>query len=391
MPSMPCRPFVRLIDLDRLVPAFIVVLALSLAPLALAASPVDRPSQPALQEAAAKDDAWFKSDAGRAFLDHVVSWQNANGGWWKAYDPRVPRPAHIAPPAAHIGAPNDQTSQWMRTSTFDNGATTTEMRLLARGHRLTSDPSYARAFERGLTFIFDSQYPHGGWPQRFPLEDNYGRHVTFNDRLTVNVMELLRDVADGKPGYDFVPADERKRAREAFGRGIEAILKCQYRDKSGKLAAWGQQHDEVTFAPTHARSYELPSLTASESSDITLLLMSLPDPDARVREAVEASVAWFEATKIPGKRYDKKLDANGRLSDRVLSDDPAGVLWARFYELDTNKPFFCNRDGVKTDVYANVLQERRAGYMWFGPWGTRVIEAYPKWKARTGSPQASGR
>ena len=358
-----------------------VALSCSCAPL-FAASPVDRPSQPILQRTMAKDDEFFTSEEGKRIVDSIVSWQNANGGWWKAYDPTVPRPAHLQQPAGHVGDPDDQTSDWQRTSTFDNGATTTEMRILARAHRLTQDQRYARAFERGLKFIFDSQYPNGGWPQRFPLEGNYGRRITFNDRLMVNVMELLRDVAEGKVA--FTSADQRQRAREAFVRGVEAILKCQIRAKDGRLTAWCQQHDEVTFAPAGARSYELPSVTAFESADVTLLLMSLEKPDARVREAIEAAIAWFESSKIPGKRYDKQLDANGKVTDRVLSDDPGGVLWARFYDLETGKPFFCNRDGVKTDRYEDVLQERRAGYMWFGPWGIRVLEEYPRWKERVG-------
>ena len=360
-----------------------VALACSCASL-FAASPIDRPSQPVLQRTMAKDDAYFTSDEGRRIVDNIVSWQNANGGWWKAYDPTVPRPAHLQQTARHVGDPDDQTSDWQRTSTFDNGSTTTEMRILARAHRLTQEERYARAFERGLGFIFASQYRNGGWPQRFPLENNYGRRITFNDRLMVNVMELLRGVAEGKERYTFVSADQRARAKESFDRGIEAILKCQIRTKDGRLTAWCQQHDEVTFAPAGARSYELPSITGFESTDITLLLMSLEKPDARVREAIEAAVAWFEASKIPGKHYDKVIDAKGKTVDRVLLDDPNGVLWARFYDLDTGQPFFCNRDGIKTDRYEDVLQERRAGYMWFGPWGLRVLEAYPEWKRRVG-------
>ena len=33
-----------------------------------------------------RPDAWFTSDEGKRFLDNVLTWQNKNGGWWKAYD-----------------------------------------------------------------------------------------------------------------------------------------------------------------------------------------------------------------------------------------------------------------------------------------------------------------
>ena len=361
-----------------------VVIALVLSPRLHAASPIDRPSQPVLDRTMDQDDAYFKTDEARCIVDNIASWQNDNGGWWKAYDPAIPRPADIAPAAAHLADANDQTNDWLKTSTFDNGATISEMRILARAHRLTGDPKSAQSFERGMKFIFDSQYPHGGWPQRFPLEDNYGRLITFNDRLMVNILELLRDVAEGKEDFAFISQEQRQRAKEAFDRGIDAILKCQIQGKDGSLTAWCQQHDEKTFAPAKARSYELPSISAFESADITLLLMRLENPDERVRKAIEGAVAWYEKTRITGKRYDKTLDANGKTTDRVLSDDPSGVLWARFYDLETGRPFFANRDGTKTENYSEVLQERRAGYMWFGPFGQKVLAEYPKWKQRVG-------
>src|SRR5207237_2596642 len=114
-----------------------------------------------------------------------------------------------------------------RTSTFDNGATYTEMRILARAHRVTGREDCKQAFERGLKFIFDSQYPNGGWPQRFPLEENYGRHITFNDDAMTNVMVLMIEIADGKPDFTFIDDAERRRCKEAFDRGIDCILKCQ--------------------------------------------------------------------------------------------------------------------------------------------------------------------
>ena len=44
-----------------------------------------------LSKQVSKPDEWFKSPEGRTILDNVVSWQNANGGWWKAYDATKPR------------------------------------------------------------------------------------------------------------------------------------------------------------------------------------------------------------------------------------------------------------------------------------------------------------
>src|SRR5205823_5046021 len=159
--------------------------------------------------------------------------------------------------------------------------------------RITSRQAYRDAFVRGLKFIFDSQYPNGGWPQRFPLQDNYGRHITFNDGAMIGVMNLLKDIAESKPDFAFLSDDDRKQSQAAFDRGVDCILKCQIKS-NGELTAWCQQHDEITFAPAKARAYELPSVSGDESDDIVLLLMRVDHPDARVRQSIDAAVAWFE-------------------------------------------------------------------------------------------------
>ena len=67
----------------------------------------------------------------------------------------------------------------------------------------------------------------------------------------------------------------------------------------------------------------------------------------------------------------------------VVKDPKAPPLWARFYEIETSRPFFCNRDGIKVYSLAEVKQERRTGYGWYGRWPARILEKdYPEWKAR---------
>jgi len=327
-----------------------------------------------------KPDAWFTTAEGRRIVDNILSWQNADGGWWKNYDPRNSRGPLRPDPRS---APGDKDSVWHRVSTFDNDATHSEMRVLARAYRVTGKEACRQAFERGLAYIFEAQYPNGGWPQRFPLQDNYGRRITFNDDAMTGVMALLKDIADAKPDFAFVPDEQRRQAKQAFDRGVEVILKCQI-NFNGKLTVWCQQHDEVTFAPAGGRAYELPSLCGGESADIVLLLMSIEHPDARIRRSIEAAVAWYESAKITGKRWtmvDVPTAPRGR--DRVLVDDPtAPPIWARFYDLKTGQPFFCSRDGIPRSSVDQISYERRMGYGWYGQWGRQVEKAYPAWKAR---------
>jgi pectinesterase len=339
---------------------------------------------PEAQRILKEPDSWFKSDEGRKIADNIVSWQNANGGWWKNYDVHEPRPANSGAGRTDDGPPGDTEDIWRKVCTFDNGATYSEMNILARAFRITQNEAYKSSFNKGLKYIFAAQYPNGGWPQRFPLQDNYGRRITYNDQAMIGVMDLLKDIVEGKPEVTFVSDEDRQRAAAAFEKGVECILNSQIK-RDGKLTAWCEQVDEVTLAPAKARSYELPSISGDESAGITVLLMRIEKPDARVRDAIEAAVAWYDVSKIPGKRYEKVIDANGKVVDRVLKDDPTSVVWARFYEIDTNKPFFCSRDGIKHDSLSDVTQERRAGYAWYGNWGEKLPQAYAKWKQRVGN------
>ena len=65
---------------------------------------------------------------------------------------------------------------------------------------------------------------------------------------------------------------------------------------------------------------------------------------------------------------------------KIVPDRQAPPLWARFYEIGTNRPFFCGRDGVKKDNLADIEAERRNGYAWYGDWGRRVLTRYADWE-----------
>ncbi|MFC1766749.1 pectate lyase, partial [Planctomycetota bacterium] len=148
------------------------------------------------------------------------------------------------------------------------------------------------------------------------------------------------------------------------------------------------QHDEIDFRPQSARSYELATLSGSESVGIVRLLMSIDDPSPEIVQAVEASAAWFEKVKLMGIRVVKEKDDKGPkgLNKVVLKDSHASLLWARFYEIGTNQPIFVDRDGVPKSALADIGYERRNGYAWYGTWPQKLLEVeYPMWKKQVGA------
>ena len=60
--------------------------------------------------------------------------------------------------------------------------------------------------------------------------------------------------------------------------------------------------------------------------------------------------------------------------------DSSSTLWARFYEIETNRPFFCGRDGIKKYSLAEIDPERRTGYAWYGTWPAKLVaKEFPNW------------
>jgi PelA/Pel-15E family pectate lyase len=118
---------------------------------------------------------------------------------------------------------------------------------------------------------------------------------------------------------------------------------------------------------------------------IVRLLMSLDDPSPEVVRAVEGAVAWFEAAKLTGIRQVVQPDAKapkGR-NKVVVKDATAPPVWARFYEIGTNKPIFADRDGVAKHDLAEIGYERRNGYSWLSYWPQKLLaEEYPAWKKK---------
>jgi len=321
---------------------------------------------------------WFRSHEAAAMADRIVEWQTTAGGWTKGIDYGRPRSA----------ANQMETDVWSR-GTLDNDATTTELRFLARA--ITADGATARsrpwreAFLRGLDYLFAAQYPNGGFPQIYPLAGGYHDAITFNDSAMTQALEVLRDAAAGKGDFAFVPAAQRNEAGHRLVRGIGCILAAQVRRPDGRRTGWGQQHDPLTLQPCAARNFEPISVCSAESAGLVDLLMSLPEPSPTVVAAVGDAVAWFEHVALRDVVWDRQIVVGSGLR----AAPGASRLWARMYEIGTDRPVFGDRDRTIHFVVTEISPERRLGYAWYGNGPEGTISRYEEWrKAQTAVPVA---
>jgi PelA/Pel-15E family pectate lyase len=265
---------------------------------------------------------------------------------------------------------------------FDNSATTTEMRFMAKMFGKTKNESYKVSFNNGLKFILDAQYENGGWPMFWPLRKGYYTHITFNDNAIVNILVLLREIKDTNSLLASATSPENlKRVENACQKGIEVILKTQIVVK-GEKTVWCAQHDEVTLLPAKARSYELPSFSGAESVGIIKLLMNIQNPSPEIISSVTGAIEWLTKHSLKNTRWESFTNAEGKKDRRIITDPKAGEMWARFYDLDTELPFVCDRDGIKKNTLEEIGYERRNGYSWYTDDPVEVITKYPAWKAK---------
>ena len=316
----------------------------------------------------------------KPIADNILFYQKSNGGWPKNYDMQA------------ILTPGQQDSlikaKSILNTTFDNRTTYSHISYLAKAYSYIKDEKYIIAAAKGLQFILDAQYNNGGWPQYFPLEDNYSRYITYNDDVFSGIMLLLRDIQEGKPEYSFISNKQKKQLQEAYNNGLDCILKTQIND-AGKPTAWCQQHDNVTLQPAWARKFEPPSISNGESAGVVLLLMSIKAPSPAIIDAVQNAVAWFNESKIKGIRVETfaapEMITPFRISKtdrRVVNDSLAPPIWTRYYELKTHRPLFCNRDSKVVYSLAEVDRERRDGYAWYTYEPQKVLDRYPAWQKK---------
>jgi PelA/Pel-15E family pectate lyase len=316
--------------------------------------------------------AWYATEEARVIADRVVNWQTAVGAWTKSGDYSRNR------------LPSDDHHDAWSGGTYDNDSTINELRYLALVLHATEPldrmtpraEAWGNSFLRGLKYVFDSQYPSGGFPQVYPLVGWYHDAITINDDALLHVLELLQGIGSGQAEYAFVPPDQATQARRRFAAGMHCLLAAQLKGPDGQLTVWCQQHDPITLAPCAARNFEPIAECSRESVALTEFLMKQPQPSPEIIAAVNGAMAWFEHHALHGVHWDHNAPAGTGLESKPGAPD----LWARYYEIGTGKPIFGERDRTIHYTPAELSFERRKGYQWFNSAANALFPLYASWK-----------
>jgi PelA/Pel-15E family pectate lyase len=285
------------------------------------------------------------------------------------FDPKLSRNWYRRSDKAKV-SPADAAKR-KNVSTFDDNTTQSAIQLLlavadaSKGSNEPRDVRIREARDYALTKLLAAQRPNGGWPQRwsgtpvdpkeFPVQParflkdyprehpkpNYNGYYTLNDNTHRDCVVTLLDAAKrlGKPEF-----------RAAAMKGGDFLILAQLPEPQ---PAWAQQYNPK-LEPDWARAFEPPCVCSNESGGAMRLLVDLylESGDEKYLEPLPRAIAWFKRSELsPG-------------------------LWARMYEIGTNKPIYGDRDGKIKYRVEDLSPERQTGYSWKGSYGIPSVISY---------------
>lgn len=237
--------------------------------------------------------------------------------------------------------------------TFDDGATQEPTAFLLRLYMETLLPEYLEPLEKALNFILISQYPNGGWPQRYPLRyeavheglPDYTSYYTLNDNSMTNTMDVLLDA--------YVQLGDEKYL-EAVRRGGDFFIIAQGPEGH---EGWSEQYD-MNLQPSWARTHEPPGFMVRQTivTMSTLEKLFLFTGDRRYLRPIPSAIQWMESSRLQvledgRSEFSRIYDPETNLPvNRKDTDDPSGEGYTlHHFFLDETRPFMGERSWYNLD------------------------------------------
>jgi hypothetical protein len=225
-------------------------------------------------------------------------------------------------------------------ATFDDEVTADAAKFLLRLYVEKHDPRYRPALDKAIQFVLDSQYPIGGWPQRYPLSEEFSKHgrpdytsfLTFNDDVAAQNVYFLTLCYE---------ALGEQRVLDAIVRGMNFFLSSQ---QGPPQPGWALQYT-LDVRPAGARSYEPLALSTHTTASNIGHMISFYEltGDSKYLARVPEALDWLQA---------------------LPKGQTAGTV-PTFIELGTNKALYVHRRGsnvINGEYYVDYDSRRTLGH-----------------------------
>ncbi len=228
-------------------------------------------------------------------------------------------------------------------ATFDDQVTTDAATFLLRLYIEKLDPRFKAPVDRAIQFVLDSQYPVGGWPQRFPLSREFSKHglADYSSYLTFNDDVVWENISFLLLCYQ-VLGDQR--LLDPITRAMNFFLVSQ---QGAPSAGWSLQYT-LDVKPAAARTYEPLSLaTHTTAANIGHLITFYElTGDTKYLARVPEAIDWLDKVKL------------AKPTDR-------GNTHPTFIELRTNRALYAHRRGsniVNGEYYVDYDPKHGIGH-----------------------------
>jgi PelA/Pel-15E family pectate lyase len=250
--------------------------------------------------------------------------------------------------------PAQEFMHYYGNATFDDMASIRCCEYILRIYLEKNDPVFKPSLEKAIDFVLKSQYPNGGWPQRYPLSyehpymgfPDYSSFITLNDGAMSGIIDFLVNCYTALGDKKFI---------DPIYRAMHCIKLLQY---ESPIAGWGLQYSVTDLKLATARPFE-PAAFASNgtASGIEMLLRFYRlTGDKRFLEGVPPAFEFLEKIKLD----DKAIALSGK------KVNPGDILCPTFIDPQTLEPFFLKRVGesLYTGGYekANIMLGMQQGY-----------------------------
>ena len=266
------------------------------------------------------DKAYLEAarDAARA-----LAWGQRQAGGW---DHRVD--------VSHLEPGSKKPERKKGHCALDDNISQGALSFLMRLDQEINEEWLSESVELGLSHLMRSQFENGAWPQWHPLRGGYHDFYTFNDN-TIN--DCIRVILEAHRLYG------KKQYLDCAMRGGDFIMLS--RGKAPQ-AGWAQQYSH-DMKPAWARKFEPPGIcSAVTARNIrTLVDLYLHSGEEKVLGPIPEAIDWLEKSRI------------------------GPDLWARLYEVGTNRPIYGDRDGKVHYTLEEISEERKTGYSWQSGYG----------------------
>ena len=219
-------------------------------------------------------------------------------------------------------------------ATFDDATTSDAAKFLLRMYVEKYDPVYKPALDKAIRFVLESQYPIGGWPQRYPLKydhvfhgkPDYTSYITLNDNVIPENIEFLLQCYQALGTQD---------VKEPIMRAMNLMIVLQ---QGTPLAGWSDQYTIDDLNPAHARSYEPRGVNSGTTVRMIRGMIEYYKltGDTKFLARIPEAIAFLESQALP----ESEVRRFGR-SNR----DSEAILVPRFICPDTGLPQYVHRRG----------------------------------------------